>query len=414
MIQVFEQATSLARVEKGALCSGCGGCSLIAPGRVTMRPSVDGYLRPHQTAAVTLAEDAKIKAICPGLGQSVDAGNRKDDVLWGPYKDMQTGWSRDQKLRHTASSGGALSGLLIHLLESGKIDGVVEIAADPDQPTGNITVLSRTVAEITSAAGSRYAPSAPLAELAPYLTSNERYAFVGKPCDVAALRALEDVDSRVGVRFPIMISFFCAGVPSSHGARAVLDALGADPAQVTGFRYRGMGWPGHATATLSDGSEKTMSYHDSWGKILSKHVQHRCKICADGTGKAADIVCADAWHSDEKGYPLFSEQDGVSLIVSRTAIGQNILADAVAADAIETGPFDISNLGAMQPGQYGRRRAVLARILGLRLLARPVPNYRGLHLGAAARRNSVRDNLKNFLGMLRRGIQGKIKDNWPR
>jgi coenzyme F420 hydrogenase subunit beta len=37
-----------------------------------------------------------------------------------------------------------------------------------------------------------------------------------------------------------------------------------------------------------------MSYADSWGGILSRHVQFRCKICPDGTGGFADVVCADA------------------------------------------------------------------------------------------------------------------------
>ena len=90
----------------------------------------------------------------------------------------------------------------------------------------------------------------------------------------------------------------------------------------TAFRYRGNGWPGQATATLRDGNTRSMSYHDSWGKILSHHVQHRCKVCADGTGTAADLVCADAWVSDERGYPVFEERDGVSLIVTRNAKGE--------------------------------------------------------------------------------------------
>ena len=60
-------------------------------------------------------------------------------------------------------------------------------------------------------------------------------------------------------------------------------------------------------ATLREFTERTMSYHNSWGKILSRHVQHRCKICADGTGNPADLVCADAWHADDEGYPLFEE-----------------------------------------------------------------------------------------------------------
>ena len=147
-----------------------------------------------------------------------------------------------------------------------------------------------------------------------------------------------------------------------------------------------------------------MTYHESWGRILSSRVQHRCKLCADGTGVAADIVCADAWETDARGYPVFEEADGISLIVARTAKGADLLARAEAAGAIETAPFDISTLATMQPGQTRRRQALSARLLGQRILGRPVPKYLGLTLPAAAQTGSLKWRIKNLLGMLRRGF----------
>lgn len=205
--------------------------------------------------------------------------------------------------------------------------------------------------------------------------------------------------------FPVVLSFFCAGVPSQAGAEHVLDALGTDLSETERFRFRGMGWPGRATATRADGSETSMTYHESWGKILSRHVQHRCKLCPDGTGAQADIVCADAWESDENGYPLFEEKDGVSLVMGRTEWGAKLIGEARAAGAIETGPFDMEDLAAIQPGQRERRRALLARLWGQRLAGRPVPRYRGLQLLAAARQNPLRRNAKNLLGTLRRALR---------
>jgi coenzyme F420 hydrogenase subunit beta len=286
------------------------------------------------------------------------------------------------------------------------VDAVVQVAADPDWPPGNATVVSQGVAGIRAAAGSRYAPSAPLAGLDALLqdhrASGRRFAIVGKPCDAAALRAWTIRDAAAASAFPVSVSFFCGGVPSQTGARRLLQALEADPDRLTGFRYRGMGWPGRATARLADGSERSMSYHDSWGKILSRHVQHRCKICADSSGMMADIVCADAWEVDAEGYPLFEDAPGVSLIVARTALGARLIAGAEAADGIETAAFDLGGLAAIQPGQRNRRRAVLARLLAQRLTGRPVPRYRGLHLWGAARQAGLRGNLKSFFGMMQR------------
>ena len=399
---------SLKRIARGNLCAGCGGCALAAPGKIEMELQPPGYLRPVQKAALSPQEDARIARICPGLGQTVDAGGRRDDILWGPYVDMRTGWARDETLRHTASSGGGLSAVLVHLLDTGAVEGVIQTAAAPDVPVANVTVLSDSAGDVLRAAGSRYAPSAPLAGLDRHLDSGRRFAFVGKPCDVAALRALAADDPRIDRQIPVMLSFFCAGVPSQAGAEQVLKTLGTDLDSTASFRYRGNGWPGFATAVLKDGSQKSMSYFDSWGKILSNHVQLRCKICADGTGKAADLVFADAWECDHRGYPLFEEQEGVSLIVARSASGKALLEACESGGALETAPFDVDTLANLQPGQSGRRRVVLARLLGLRCLGRPVPRYRGLHLLAAARRSRLSATARNFLGILRRGVSGRL------
>lgn len=405
-------SSALRRVARGNLCSGCGGCAAVSAGKVRMEMKAPGFLRPVQKAALPADVEDTIAQICPGLGQSVSSDGRQDSALWGPYLQMFTGHAVDQNLRFLASSGGALSGLLVHLVETKKIEGVVQVAAGPfpgTAPVANVTTVSKGVADIHKAAGSRYAPSAPLSQVEAILDAGKgQYAFVGKPCDVAAMRALEGRDPRVKERFPYLLSFFCAGVPSENAAESLLRALGTIPEEVTAFRYRGMGWPGRATATLKDGSERSMTYMESWGSVLSREVQHRCKICADGTGTAADIVCADAWESDEAGYPLFEETDGTSLIVARTQKGQDLLAAAQNSGHVKASPFDPAAVTPIQPGQVRRRRALVARLAALKIAGRPIPRYKGLLLRQAARQNDLKVNLKNFAGMLRRALQGRI------
>lgn len=401
----FFQSPALARVARGDLCAGCGACAALAPGKVTMQIAPPGYLRPAQSAPLDSGQEAAIRAVCPGLGQRVASLGRENPVLWGPYREMMTGYATDPEIRFAGASGGALSAILVHLVETGVVDAVVQTAAASDLAIGNATVITDDIAGITGAAGSRYAPSAPLAGLDEQIASGRRFAFVGKPCDAVALRALCNRDPVIAATFPVILSFFCGGIPSHAGGAAVLAALNTDLESTARFQFRGNGWPGRATATDYSGTDRSMSYHDSWGGILTKHVQHRCKICADGTGMAADIVCADAWESDADGYPTFDEAPGISLIVTRTDLGVQLVAAAEAAGRIKTIPFDVVDLAAMQPGQRGRRRALWARLLALRLIGRPVPRYEGLQIRAAARQNPIRRNLKNFLGTLRRGLR---------
>ena len=399
---------TLARVAKGDLCSGCGLCAAAGGGKVHMAVSRDGFLRPCQTAPLDAAQEDRVAAACPGarLRQPTPAGTT-DHPMWGPLLQVRSGHAADPEIRRNASSGGALSALLVHLLECAEVDYVLQTTADTALPYGNRTVASLSRDAVQAAAGSRYAPSAPLAEIDAHLDGQGRFAFVGKPCDVAALRALARIDPRVDAKVPYMLSFFCAGVPSLDGAREVLQALDVDEAELAAFRYRGDGWPGYATARRHDGSTARMSYADSWGGILSRHVQFRCKICPDGTGGAADVVCADAWHCDDKGYPLFEEDDGWSLIVSRTGRGEELVLRAQEAGALTARPTPVDAVAQMQPGQVKRKSLALSRILGAAAMLRPAPRFDGFHLARVACGAGLRANLHSFLGTVRRIVRPK-------
>jgi len=390
---------ALAWIARGDLCAGCGGCALIAPGKITMAENAAGYLRPVQVAELDVSEERRLKSVCPGLRLEQEAAGRTDDVLWGPLIGVYTGHATDMELRRNASSGGVLSAVLCVLLARGQVDYVLQTAAGWP-PYANATVSSWDAAAVFEAAGSRYAPSAPLEAVAVHLDKPGKAAFVGKPCDVAALRALARQDSRIDTKFPYMISFFCAGVPSLGGARALLAALGIAETDVAALRYRGDGWPGFATATAHDGTTARMSYAESWGGILAGRVQFRCKICPDGVGGFADIVCADAWKCDADGYPLFEEADGTSLMITRTATGQAILDAAVTYGAVEVVSLDPAKIAAMQPGQVRRKTALMSRLLALSVLWRPRPKYKGFWIIAAARRNSLGEIIKNFFGTI--------------
>jgi len=401
-------ASFLKRVNNGKLCAGCGLCEALAgKDSIEMAVSSDGYNRPVQKHPIPGEIDSRLSRICPGLSVELATEVKENHPLWGPHLSVAEAHTTRADVRFTASSGGALTAILIHLLETKQVDFVVHNRADDANPLANITVASHTVDEIKAGAGSRYAPSSPLANLETYLTTGETFAVVGKPCDIAALRALGRQDPRIEKQIPFMVSFFCAGVPSLHGARKVVEKMGASNDDVIGFRYRGHGWPGLATATLKDGSKREMSYFESWGDVLSSHVQFRCKVCPDGVGAFADIVCADAWHCDERGYPIFEEEEGKSLIITRTKCGNHLYEQILQAKKLVGSSISIDAIDAMQPGQVWRKSVVSARLAALKLLAKPVPGYIGLCLDEAARYSSTMTRLRNFLGTIRRILKSK-------
>lgn len=402
---VSSASPTLQRVLKGELCSGCGLCAGVAPDAITMGTSAPGYSRPVQLASLSDRQEQLIAHSCPGAKIAPWHGAPRQDISWGPWRQVLTGHALDPKVRFAGSSGGAISALLVHALESGLVDSVLHIAPSDEHPTRNRLQWSFTREEVIHNAGSRYAASSPLSRIEEALAGNRRTAFVGKPCDISALRQLATLDPRVDARFPLKLSFFCGGLPSHDGADRVVRAMGLSPQDLASFRYRGNGWPGMARAETADGMVREMSYADSWGAHLSKEVQFRCKICPDAVGGVADIACADAWYGDEHGYPSFDEQDGRSLIISRTETGDAMMASALAAGALACAPLNIGEIDLMQPAQARRKRLVVARTASCRVFGHPVPEMEGLDVAKAARTAKFGEQIRNFLGMLRRIVQ---------
>lgn len=399
----------LDEIVSAGLCSGCGACVFAAEeGKVRMQIDIKGYLRPVTSHALSANEQETVRSVCPGIGLAHPASFENGvgyHPVWGPMAGLMTGHATDAEVRHKGSSGGVLSALLIHLLETEKVDFVVHTRASESDPLQNQTVFSTTREEILSGAGSRYAPAAPVAALHDALARPGKFAFVGKPCDVAAVRKIIASRPDLTHRIPYLLSFMCAGTPSMLGTHEIIQRLDMKAKEVVAFRYRGDGWPGLARAESIDGRSATMDYNTAWGTILNKHLQPRCKMCADGTGEFADVVCADAWYGKD-GYPDFAEAAGRSLLIARTQTGVELASTASSTGSIAADAFEIAALASIQPYQKRRKQEMAARRLAAVLLNRPWPRYTSLHLYACFRQLPLRRSVKAFFGTAVRIIKG--------
>ncbi|MFN4090856.1 MAG: Coenzyme F420 hydrogenase/dehydrogenase, beta subunit C-terminal domain [Alphaproteobacteria bacterium] len=391
----------------GGLCAGCGLCAALAGPAVEMRLTKRGFARPATRAAVPTGTLDRILAACPAVAVEGPDPDHATDTVWGPVQVLRRAWAVDPAVRFAGASGGVVTALAGHLLTTGAVDAVLH-AGGGERPLETVGRVSRNVAALLAHAGSRYAPSPVLAGLAAALAEAERIAVIGKPCEIAALRRLVRDDPSLTARIPWMLSFFCAGVPSQAGTEILLRRMGIAPERLRHLRYRGMGWPGRMTAEAEDGRIAAMSYTDSWGGELHRHLQFRCKICPDGTGEQADIAAADAWITPS-GYPDFAERDGVSAVIARSGRGRALLAEAEAAGVLATAPLAVVELAAMQPYQLRRKQTVAVRVAALRLLGGRAPRYRRLRLA----RNALggwRRLLRDFAGTALRVLQGRHRE----
>ncbi|MDD7945817.1 Coenzyme F420 hydrogenase/dehydrogenase, beta subunit C-terminal domain [Microbacterium sp. NE2HP2] len=300
----------------------------------------------------------------------------KQDAHFGSYVSAWEGWALDARLRRRGSSGGVLTALNSFLLQDNSSRRIIATVSDPSAPVRSIPLTLTTREEVEASAGSRYAPVSNLQVLG---DSSPDDVLVGKPCEVAAARQTFELKDR-GANRPLLLSFFCAGTPSQNATNTLIEKLGMNPSAVVDLRYRGNGWPGEFTAEDVSGNTATMSYHQSWGGHLGRHLQWRCKLCPHGTGDHADIAVGDYWRSDGRGYPVFDSGDGNSVIIARTLRGHELLLRARAAGVLAMTNLDLDRLRSVQPLQVKRISTLWARLAGRLLAGHRIPVYRGFAL----------------------------------
>lgn len=367
-------------------CSGCGMCTLLDRG--LEMSDATGYLRPVEAAAPAELDGAAaiLDRACPGRRMDAQRpeGAQRHPLL-GSYFGMWVAWATDEEARFRGSSGGALTALHQWLVSRDVDARIVSAAASSAAPSRTVPVTITTKAQALASAGSRYAPVAVAGDPAILQAPT---AVTGKPCEVSALRAARLTDDA-----PLLLSFFCAGTPNQSATeKLVRDLGGPEIDAVTSLRYRGDGWPGRFVAAF-EGGEVSTDYENSWGSTLGPATQWRCKICPDGIGESADVVAADSWDTDERGYPVFDEGAGQSALIARTPRGLAAVLAAEEAGFLQLKPLDPGALVSAQPLQASRRTFLFARLLGSRLAGRPAPRYRGyglLRLSLSAPRTAIR------------------------
>jgi coenzyme F420 hydrogenase subunit beta len=318
---------------------------------------------------------------CPGIELTHPDLSRQESILqnlvdaWGPILSISEGGASEDQIRFAGSSGGAASALAVYALEQLNFRLVVHVGSDPDAPYTNQTVVSRNRDEVLSRTGSRYAPASPCELLNMIEDAGGPCLFIGKPCDVAAAQKARRYRPNLDRNLAMTVAFFCAGTPSTNGTLELLKSIGVpDVDDLTEVRYRGNGWPGDFVAKAGEAEAAySCTYQQSWGGVLSHHVQWRCKLCLDHTGEFADIAVGDPWYR-----PIQQGELGSSLIVARTDVGKRHIERAIKDGVLTASQVDPDLLPKSQPNLLRNRGEVWGRMLGARLCGAQTPTYRGL------------------------------------
>lgn len=402
---------SLAQIVEGGLCIGCGLCAgLVGPDRVRLVMTPEGRERPVAVAPLRTEEAERINAVCPGVQlQGADPAtlprDAATDLIWGPVQRVYIGHASDPVLRHRCSTGGVLTALGQFLLASGRVKFVLHVAASRKAPMRSERCLSFDQASVLDGAGSRYGPAAPLIDFGAVLDRGEPFALIAKPCDISAVRSLARIDPRVDRHLRYMLTLVCGGASDLTKSEDVLKRFGAAEEELSLFRYRGYGNPGPTRLETKGGRAFELTYQQLWEDEAKWMIQPRCKICADAIGEAADIAASDAWPG---GSPT-GEDEGFNGMLVRTRRGAELFDAAVAAGVLTlVREVDCREMDRLQPHQVRKKRAVWARLAGMRAAGMPATVATGLRIEECARLNTLSENLSEARGARLRSRSGRL------
>ena len=401
----------LLRIAEEGLCLGCGLCeSLAGADTVKMQVSPLNYLRPYVVGDLDDETVDTIYDVCPGLRQDtlppeLVADDTTIDPVWGPYREMYSAHAADEPTRVKAASGGVLTALCKFLIDSGRVAHIAHATPSKQDPTHGVAHISRTIADVDAGTGSIYGPTAPLADILSLLDRGEPFAFVGKPCDISALRNYAEHDPRVNDLVRYWLTPVCGGTVPPPQMDSFLASRNVTRDDLETFAYRGDGCPGDTQFTTKDGQSFTANMFEPYGGIAEADWQlpFRCKICPDGPGEGADIAAGDQWVDDVPDWEFAKIDKGTNAVILRTVSGEELWNAAVEAGYINVEQTITPRFyDTCQHHHVVKKMYTRARWDGLGDAGSLVPRAEGLRLEAYHDENTPEVNTYQREGAARR------------
>jgi coenzyme F420 hydrogenase subunit beta len=185
--------------------------------------------------------------------------------------------------------------------------------------------------EICEAAGSKYTPVTMDGVLRQLVAEKRKFAFVGLPCHIEALRKSEKIFKELKDLVKLRIGLYCNNTPSILATKYILWYYNIPMDELLKIRYRGNGWPGYLRVDLKRDKTIKIPFTAYWESGFGQYFcRKRCIVCGDHSAELADISLADPWALKNKHF----KKHGESVVVTRSVIGDKILKDALQAGFI--------------------------------------------------------------------------------
>ena len=255
---------------------------------------------------------------------------RPDELHFGPFKRMVRA-ALDHP-RDGAQWTGIATRLAEILLERDAVDVVLTVAPDPEDRWKPVPVLVTKAEGMGKVRGMRMGYAPLLALLEPVREKGyKRVAVIGIPCQVYALRALED---ELGLEKLYVIGTPCSDNTTTERFHEFLALLSDQPATITYLEFRA---DYQVELRFEDGSSREIPFLKlPISQLPPDFFPLTCRTCVDYTNVLADITVG------------YMGGEGEQWLLVRNETGEELL--ALLGD----------ELRVSQPGDKGKRQASVA------------------------------------------------------
>ncbi len=209
---------------------------------------------------------------------------RPDELFFGPFRRMVRASLRPA--REGAQWTGIVTRIGERLLESNKVDAVLTVAPDPEDRWRPVPVLVTKAADMAGVRGMRMGYAPLLALLEPARERGfRRLAVIGIPCQIHALRALEQ---QLGFERLYVIGTPCSDNTTTENFHLFLGLLSPEPETITYLEFRA---DYHVELRFTGGRKKIIPFLQlPISRLPADFFPITCRTCVDYTNVLADIT----------------------------------------------------------------------------------------------------------------------------
>ena len=413
----------ISKIVDNNLCIGCGVCAGVCPSEaLKMIWQENGNLAPIKIEECPPKCGLCLR-VCPfndqSHNESVLAANRfeaipgiEHDEAVGYYLSTYVGYSATADHRLRGSSGGMCTWMLEMLLDTGQVDAVACVGRGDTCDQLFACQVFEDIEDVRAAASSRYYP-VDIADVVRQLQvsgPDKRYAIVGLPCTLKALRlAMIDLP-RLRERVTFLLGLVCGHLPNRYYTEYVARLSGVMPDQLGTVDYRlkkgNRAGNYQLQAKAQEGAEGQLipffgRVSRAWGEGYFQY--NACNYCDDVFAETADAVFMDAWLPEYE-----SDPQGYSLIIVRHPILLEVLVEGIERKTCHLEPIPINKVIASQKGAVYRKKVEISgRLYHAQEQEKWVPKKRAVPSEKVWRRHR-REIKAHYV------VQHASKELWPK